>query len=373
MRRFFRRLSVAVTVAAVVIGGAEIAFQLRSAALQRWRVDNSEKARRARAYRQCTEQHPHPHYGFFFPLEPQERLALGNGVCSLDADGFREPGPGHAGSRKLAFVLGGSALFGDYASSNEQTITSHLNKLQAEYFFVNAGVPSWNSTQELMRVVFDIVDRRPSLIVAFDGANDAVLAGQIRWRTGRSYPPGTPEFFDVVEALIADDSAPFGNRLHWDHLFPELTLRWKRFFPSPSDDVADDDLVSGADITAAARRYRANHERMAELARAAGARFVSVFQPVANLHHRRDETQIPRRPLIEAFHREVNAIAPYGYEFIDFSNSFDGAFGRIALAEPTLTGDAVFIDPVHLTDRGNALIADRLWNRLLSTQGPPSP
>jgi hypothetical protein len=370
MRRVFRLCAAAITVAAVSIAGAEIALQVRSATLQQSRRDGSERARRARAYAPFSEQHPHPYYGFFFPLEPHERLSLANHVASLDLDGFREPGPGRADARKLAFLLGGSAAFGDYASSNDQTITSHLNRLQDEYFFVNAGVPSWNSTQQLMRLALDIVERRPALVVAYDGANDAVLAGQIRARTGNAYPPGTPEFFDTVEGLLHDDRAPFGSRLLLEDLFPELTLRFNRFTSSASGETNDDDVVAAADITAAARRYRANHARMAELAVAAGARFVSVFQPVANLHSRLDGVEVRPRPLVAAFHREATAVASLPYEFFDLSAAFDGAFDRITLVGPTLAGDAVFVDLVHLTDGGNGLIAEQLWKRIGTPEAP---
>jgi hypothetical protein len=373
MRRTFRWACVAVAAAAVAIVAAELLLRTRSAVLQAGRRASPDTAleRRNRDYDPCTVQHPHPHYTFFFPLDPRERVALGNAVCSLDADGFRQPGPAHAGSRRLAFLLGGSAAFGDFASSNDQTISSHLNRLQDEYFFVNAGVPSWNSTQELLRVALDIVERRPALIVAYDGANDAVLAGQVRARTGSPYPPGTPEYFDRIESLLDDARQPLSERLHPRALLPELTLRWDRWLgDAPASAGADDndDEVPDAEIAAAARRYRANHARMAELTAAAGATFVAVFQPVANLHARVDATEVEQRPLVEKFHREAMA-AGTPYAFHDLSNVFDGAVDRITLAGPNLDADAMFVDLVHLTDRGNAYVAERLW-KLISARQP---
>lgn len=367
MRRVFRWVGVAVTAVAIAVGSAEILLQVRSAALQRAQRDETPLKKLQRAYSPFTQQHPHPHYMFFFPLEARDRLALGNAVCSIDADGFREPGPSHAGARKLAVVLGGSAAFGDYASANDQTITSHLNRLQDEYFFVNAGVPSWNSTQQLIRLALDIVERRPALIVAYDGANDAVLAGQIRSRTGAAYPPGTPEFFDTLERLIEEDDDPLAG-LHPRALLPELTLRFDKWFSSSSSPADDDDTISDADITAAARRYRANHSRMAELSNAAGAKFISVFQPIANLHEHIDSTALGRRPLVEKFHREATGGLPPPYDLVDLSSVFNGAVPQITLAGPELADDAMFVDLVHLTDRGNAFVAERLW-KLIAMRG----
>jgi lysophospholipase L1-like esterase len=363
VRWWFRGLGVAISAGALLIGGAEILLQVRSAMRQRAPVADTPLRRLDLAYRPCTHQYPHPHYMFFFPLDPRDRVALGNDVCSLDADGFREPGPRHAGTRKLAFLLGGSAAFGHYATSNDQTITSHLNRLQDEYFLVNGGVPSWNSTQQLMRLALDIVERRPALVIAYDGANDAVLAGQVRARTGAPYPPGTPEFFDVLEGLIDEDAEPLSERWHPRRVFPELSLRldqWRgRAQPDNDDDVATDE-----DIVAAARRYRANHARMAELSTAAGARFVAVFQPVANLHARVDTAEIGRRPLMEKFHREAMRDDTAPHATVDFSAVFDAVVDRIDLVGPNLDDAAMFVDLVHLTDRGNALVAQRLWQAL---------
>jgi hypothetical protein len=367
MRRRLRWLSIAFTTAAVAVCGFEILLQIRAAVLEANFRDTSALGQRRLAYRPFRQQHAHPYYGFFFPLDARGRQAIGNAVCSLDAHGFREPGPGHAGGRKLAFLLGGSAAFGDYASSNDQTITSHLNRLQDEWYFVNAGVPSWNSTQELVRLALDIVERRPGLIVAYDGANDAVLAGQRSDLDGNVYPPGTPEFFSDVELVIAEARLPLSKRLHPARLFPELALRFDRIF-RPDDD-GDEDRVSQADVVAAARRYRSNHARMAELTAAAGARFVSVFQPVANLHQGQDQATIGRRPLMEDFHREATMVVPLPYAFHDLSRLFDDIVNRITLASPTLAGDALFVDEVHLTDRGNAMVAEKLWSLIVSSPG----
>jgi len=103
------------------------------------------------AYVPFRVQHLHPLYFFFFPLEGEARVALSNEVCSLTREGFRGPGPDQRGDRQLAFLTGGSTVFGDGTESDAETITAHLNRLQSAYFFVNAGVPSWASAQELTR------------------------------------------------------------------------------------------------------------------------------------------------------------------------------------------------------------------------------
>ncbi|HYB94439.1 MAG TPA: hypothetical protein VEC39_05675 [Vicinamibacterales bacterium] len=333
----------------------EVALKARAAWLQSDARQQSPLARRMREYAPFAVQHLHPHYLFFFPLDPADRLRLANAACSLDANGYREPGPAHAGGRLLAVLLGGSAAFGYYASSNDATITSRLNALQDRYFFINAAVPSWNSTQELQRLTLEITALRPALIVAFDGVNDAVLAGQIRPGREVPYAAGTPEHFADLELIVARDDEGFTWQV--PSLFPEIRQRVERWSGRSS---GEPDTADPATINAAAYRYRENHRTMSVLARGLGARFVSVFQPVANLHRHAIATR--SRPLIAAFHHRLRGHADY--ESADFSAIFDRDFTHVAIAGTDLSADAIFVDDVHLTDRGNDLVARYLAQRL---------
>ncbi len=207
----------------------EILLQIRSTVTDRfWSpggvLDTTELGRLRRAYRPFTIQHLHPHYLFFYPLAPADRLALANPVCSLDADGFREPGPAAAAGRKLAVLIGGSAAFGHYATSNDTTIASYLNRLQREYFFVTAGVPSWNSTQELMRMAMQIAPMKPALVIAYDGVNDAALMGLGVDGSSQKYPMGTPESFDLLEDRLDEARRPW-KRITFPRLFAEIANR----------------------------------------------------------------------------------------------------------------------------------------------------
>jgi hypothetical protein len=310
-----------------------------------------------RAYLPFTVQHLHPQYLFFFPLDPAERIALGNEVCSIDDQGFREPGPAHRDGRKLAVMLGGSALFGHFASANTTTITSRLNQLQDEYFFVNAGVPSWNSTQQLQRLIVQIADLRPSLVIAFDGANDAGLAGRGSSRRDLMFPPGTPDSFDDLELWVDDIRADrFSFRM--PPLFPEIADRLNRYRDAVR--VAEEETpVVEADVADAARHYLANQQRMATISRTIGARFVSVFQPVASLHRNVPATWRNTLAAEAPFHGLVVRHTT-GYEFHDLATMFDAHFAAIPVAMPEINDQTIFVDDLHVFDPGTELIAQRL-------------
>ena len=369
-----RRLILLLWIPATIAGGImtiEILLQVRSVVTERYRRPRDPEGRSAidrltRAYHPFTIQHLHPHYLFFFPLQAADRLALGNSVCSLDADGFREPGLAHAGSRRLAVMIGGSSAFGHYASSNETTITSYLNRLQGEYFFVNAGVPSWNSAQELARLSLQVADLRPALVIAFDGANDAALVDTRIPGQAPRYPAGTPENFDRLEALFVDARRPW-QRISLPRLFPEIANRIEK---QTAVDAPRQPGLDRAIVRQAAHAYVGNLSRMAAISRDAGARFVAVFQPVAGLHRHVSKADFDPRDFVDtvAFLHEAIAAKRQDLEFLDFSAVFDDEFAKVPVDEDELTDETIFVDEVHVTDRGNAIIARRLLQALQRPQ-----
>jgi hypothetical protein len=154
-------------------------------------------------YEPFSVQHLHPFYFFSLPSDPRELARINNSVVSVTPEGFRGPGPERKGNRKLAFVLGGSAAFGWDASSDQTTISGHLNQIQNEYHFVNAGVPSWNSTQEFYRVSMQLLHYMPELIVVFNGFNDATVNQDYR-KDGVPAPPGAPESYKELARRVDD-------------------------------------------------------------------------------------------------------------------------------------------------------------------------
>jgi hypothetical protein len=156
-------------------------------------------------------------------LDPAERRALNNRVTTLSVEGFRGPSPAEKGPRKVAFILGGSAAFGHFATRDETTISGYLNALQDQYLFVNAGVPSWVSSQELERLALELVAYQPALVIAYDGFNDAATGADYAAR-GITMPPGAPESFDELSNLVDDirgTRRATRVRLH-RRLFPHL-------------------------------------------------------------------------------------------------------------------------------------------------------
>lgn len=99
-------------------------------------------------YRRFSIQHLHPFYMFSLPWTEEAITAVNNEVASLEPNGFRVSISNDA--ERQAVVLGGSTAFGVYATDDDATLVSVLNKSQSGHNFHNRGVPSWNSHQELV-------------------------------------------------------------------------------------------------------------------------------------------------------------------------------------------------------------------------------
>jgi hypothetical protein len=223
-------------------------------------------------------------------------------------------------------------------------------------------VPSWNTSQEVTRTAMQLLDYRPALIVALDGANDIEIATGY-WRHKESFEPGYPESFPKLAALVDDIRSGKVERKResvWQRWLPN-TVRWlageapeggkRKLKPRVAAGLPDEDARRVAAVTAR------NHASMQALVQSVGGEFLAVFQPIAMLHSACPE---PLRDVnhdtYDVYHRAVVGAA--AYPFLDLAHAFDP--GESAGPTP----NAVFVDQVHLTDEGNEEVARRILERL---------
>lgn len=274
-------------------------------------------------YKPFMGQELNPFTIFSIPNVSNETVHMNNG--------FRGPGPEARGNKKLAFLLGGSTAFSNFSSSDDTTITAYLNKMQNTYFFVTAGVPSFGTTQELSRLINEILPfYKPALIVSFAGVND-VAHGTFYAHT--KYPIGTPESFPDLDTVLDDYKKGKGRLPQWT-LFPQLTRHaksiWWKFFPrNVVQQLSDEEKPVVAKKIA--DKYVINTRMMKTLTESFGGKFLNVLQPI------RDEDTM--------------------YSLLRSHVSSD-------TLDLTTIPRELFWDRVHLTDAGNEYVARKILNAL---------
>jgi hypothetical protein len=134
-----------------------------------------------------TARAPQP-YTMFGGL-PHGRLAIPPGTPErLNGRGYRgaEPAPVKPDGEIRVFVVGGSTVFeGDPSLPELLEARLHEAGLTGVRCF-NYGVLSSVSGQELARIVFEISDLEPDLVVLFNGAND--LTSPVQYDPRPGYP-----------------------------------------------------------------------------------------------------------------------------------------------------------------------------------------
>ena len=110
-------------------------------------------------------------------IEPNQHFATFN----INNDGFRGPEIMQETSNQAyrIFVIGGSTTWGLYVS-DQHTISTYLQEnlnqnVKKRVEVINAGVPGYNSNDELNLIKNKIVNYNPELIIIYDGINDIWL------------------------------------------------------------------------------------------------------------------------------------------------------------------------------------------------------
>ena len=271
--------------------------------------------------------------------------------------------------------LGGSAAFGQYATSNDMTIAAQLSRL-GDFKFINLNAPSWNSRRGLIALLKTTV--RYAVSFSFSTSNDMLA---INCNEDTEYPDDTPENFDVLaelvnnirgeiqrRPLISQFKAYLGNYfLDTSILYTNIKVHYLGRVAKPvatsSPEVVGDDTC-GSEV---ARSILLNQQNMKLISEARGARHVLVIQPQFSLHSSaRSEFKVRTQEDV-AFRRSIiRKIMNSDFcrrDCLDLSTVFDrtpeGATTAKELDNEVYSAKA-FADEVHLTDYGNRIVSQAI-------------
>lgn len=235
----------------------------------------------------------------------------------------------------------------------------------------NCGVASQNSSQELVRLLFEIVDLEPDLVVDYDGGNDVM--DPYYWDPR----PGYPMDFVAYERnpLLLGDMGRYptiplllmSSRFLRDHCqsyfverltgMSELRRRAEYGSQAWRDRIAD--------------VYVDRQRKAATIARAFGAKFIAFFQPILFYKARwsppeADLNRDPYAPLHAWAARELvrrRLREPGAPPVVDLSEIFD----RMP------PGAKVYADYIHLRQEFQHVAAEALFRGLVARGLLPRP
>jgi hypothetical protein len=298
-------------------------------------------------------------------------------VFTINSHGLRaeegaeqDPGP------KIVF-LGGSAAFGYGARSNQETIPYIVERSMKSYRVLNSGVVGFLSGQELTHLVTQLIDYRPTMVVAYDGWNDlfdAIFVAPDRKANELGF---NSNFFQYEDHLILNIQNALSRLVEAigqkSRVYAGIHQAFAeyRHRKALSDQFLADPTGSRNKILldSIVEKYTGNLRKMSLFSRASGAEFVAVFQPELG-------QRLKRTPEEEKLLRQAGGIARYQDEFPLLYREFLGK------TKQQLTRDGVewidvnespdyqqstaslFIDVVHTNVRGNEIVADVISRRL---------
>jgi len=274
-------------------------------------------------------------------------------------------------------VIGGSGAFGE-GVREQDTFSAVLRRRYPGLEIVNAGVVGFVSHQELGLVVERVLDLRPALIVAFNGWNNV-------------YDPYWVSIFYGVDLDSYDVSASYMDKVDRMATYRELVEEPWAAVAQAGRTIADSSILlstlsglagndSGpTEFPGFGDEWRASVERgyvedmlkIRDIARARDCGFVVLVQPEHGQFRGRvlpemivgDRYSEVFSPMYREFRRNVTrTLETDGVDVIDATE---------LLLQIDDRGDALFVDPVHLSPAGHELVARFLQGRLDQLHAEP--
>jgi hypothetical protein len=328
------------------------------------------------------------------------------------------------------FIVGGSTAFGQLSSSNQATFAAKLEarlnqqvKVQvqnpgkfrpdvlpyfadevarvmalpprirsARYRVINAAVPGYSSGNEFMQVAMQVLPYKPDLIVLMNGYTDLVLPSSLE----SSEIPGTQTMLQNAPqhlwSSISQQVQGLFGQLYWVKGWQYWILRTHESasnFTIPPLDAQGSALTAAVnadqkELQQRANRYRANLQMIGQFTANAKVPLIVALQP--ELTGRDPKTLTPKeKQLLEQLGSTYRQNVQTGYGLLQQSvkqvqQSYSGNVSSLNLYRffaNTNSGGVkgqIFQDPIHLTDVGNAKLADGLYNTIagrLTIQAQP--
>lgn len=289
-------------------------------------------------------------------------------------------------------TLGGSSMQGIGATSNSSTVSAVLERtlndqasvIGQSFQVINAGVGGYSSAQELTYFALDLLQYEPDMLIVWNGNNDASIVTS-DWREVGGWTPNRSAYQAYLEQQIPKLVTPrgaFENFLHslrikselFQHISDpnnyysiRLLQNTNKRFTHASQQIQDNEIEEYRYSPEAVELYEQNVKAMIGICWANEIRCVVLLQPVLHIPTKKPLSDYEVR-LNSSYPPEYVATATkyweaYHYIFGQLHDQYHDGNG-FWIEDTTEIFDneneTTFMDHVHLSDRGQQLIAERI-------------
>jgi len=317
---------------------------------------------------------------FSLPWQEQDIAKTNSSIVSIANDGFREIETQSSKDKKLVF-LGGSTAFGHFSSKNNTTIGAYLNQL-SPLTVINRNAPSWNSHQELVALFkYGFLDKVEASI-SLSLANDISIICKER-NLNNDEALDFPESWVKLNNLVSDIRGEPKTKTNAfvrnvkdvaRKAFPNTYLLLHEIKEKNSiNKMASKSMFGNCDnndIERVAKSFLSNQNKMSKLAQSYGFKHFLIIQPQFELHN---GVLIEEGQSLEKKFKKsvIKYVMDSKYcsknPCLDLSTVFDNKgfflkkyYNSVASNDSMLKQwieSGIFVDNLHLNDRGNKVIA----------------
>ena len=286
--------------------------------------------------------------------DEMRREPFASETINIDRDGLRVTPGGPANPMRILSLFGGSTMWGT-GVDDAHTISALVQRLFPDAAVVNYGQSAFVSAQNCAALLKRISLGAPvGTVVFYDGINDVLHLCQ----AGIPLDGHAFTYFLEEAVRLYRDQQVGGSERAWTATVGNLVRLAQRLTGTEVREAAKLDEVKGsrcsdpAAVDAIADILWRNWLSAKLLVEASGGRFIGILQPVSSVGKPRRE-YLPPQPewdlhYNQAYDRIRSHIKAEGEGWAyDFSFAFDG-------------DEALYIDPFHVSARGNEIIAERM-------------
>jgi hypothetical protein len=282
---------------------------------------------------------------------------------NINSDGFRGKEINFQINDYKIFFLGGSTAFGHVSSNDSQTIPALLDKKftneDLNIKVINAGIPGADSMDERYYIEKYITKYSPNMIILYDGWNDA---GKYNYKFSYeefknqswyvNYPPlesndddiipktGITTFFRQIDYKTGQGVAQaLHDLIHEQNTIPE-------------------DVVNEEHLSKIENRLQNNWSEVCKMGEENNFQIINILQPILGTSNRtfHDSENFLNTEI------ELNLISFRLTEkqFLPCDNVYD-----FRTVFEDMDNVAIYFDQGHVTDFGNQLIVEKIYEKIL--------